>query len=62
MLGYDEDIKMGSNNGKLLGTILGNVYGIKHGLDVRTDLGYLDGSFDDSNDVKLEGSFLGEPL
>ena len=39
--------------GKFLGNILGNVDGIKLILDVRTEKGYLDGSFDGSNDGKL---------
>ena len=42
MIGYDEDIKLGSTDGKLLCTILGNVDGIALGIDVVIDMGYLD--------------------
>ena len=58
MLGSDEGIKLVSTNGKLLSTIIGNVYGITTGLDVGTELGYLDGSYVGFNDDKLEGLFL----
>ena len=44
---------MGYTGGKVLGTILVHVYGIKPGLGVGTELGYLDGSFDGSNDGKI---------
>ena len=37
---------MVSNDGKVFGTILGNVYVIPLGPDVRTELGSLDVSFD----------------
>ena len=43
----DEEIKVGSTDGKFLGTILENVDGITLDIDVGTELGYLDGSFDD---------------
>ena len=46
VIGSDECIKLGSTDGKFLGTILGNVDGIILGLDVGTELVYLDGSFD----------------
>ena len=46
MIGSDEGIELGSNDGKLIDTILGNLYGITLGLDVGTDLGSLDRSFD----------------
>ena len=36
VLGSDEGIKMISNDGKVLGTILWNVYGITLSLDVGT--------------------------
>ena len=55
VLWYDEGIKLGSTSGKVLVNILGNVYGITPGLDVGTNLGYLDGSFDVFNDGKLKG-------
>ena len=46
---YDEFIKMGSNYGKVIGTILGNVDLKTLGLDVGTDLGSLHGSYDNIN-------------
>ena len=46
----------------MIGTILGNVYVIRLGIDVGIELGSLDIIFDDSNDGKLEGFFPGEPL
>ena len=39
VLGYDEDIKLGSTHGKLIVTILVNVYLITLGIDVGKDLG-----------------------
>ena len=39
VLGSDDDIKLGLSDGKVLDTILGNVYGIKLGIDVETDFG-----------------------
>ena len=53
---------MGISDGKVLGTILVNVYGIAVGIDVRTELESLDGSIDGSNDVKLEILLLGDSL
>ena len=38
----------------MLGTILGNAYGITLGIDVGKELGYLDVSLDDSNYGNLE--------
>ena len=64
-LGSNEGIKLGSTDVKFLGTILGilgNVYGITLGIDIRTKLGFLDGSFDVSNDGNLEGLLLGDSL
>ena len=55
VLGSDKGIKLGSNDGKLIGTIVGNVDIITLEIDVGTDLGYLDGSLDDSNYGLLEG-------
>ena len=46
----DEGIKLGSTYGKVIGTILGDVYVITHGIDVETEVRYLDGSVDGSND------------
>ena len=58
MFGSDEGIKLVLSNGKCFGVILGNVDGITIGLDVGTELCYLYGSFDGSNDFKLEGLLL----
>ena len=60
VLGSDEGIKLGLFYSKVFDTILGNVDKITLGLDVGPDLGYLDRSFDCSNDGKLEGLLLGE--
>ena len=49
---------MGFSDDKFIGTILGDVYGITLGLNVGIDLGYLDESFDDFNDGKIEVLFL----
>ena len=49
MLGSDEGIKLGYTDGKVFGTILGNVDIITLGIDIGTELGFLDGSFDGSN-------------
>ena len=54
--------KMGLSNGKVFGTNLRNVDGITLGLGVGTELGYLDGSFGGSNDIKLEILLLGGSL
>ena len=45
----DEVIKIGLYYFGLICTILGNFYGITLGIDVVSELGYLDGSFDGSN-------------
>ena len=50
MLGSDKGIKLGSNDVKVIVTVLGNVYVITLGIDVGTELVYLDGSFDSFND------------
>ena len=62
MLGYDEFIKLGSTDGKVIVTILGHVYGITNWIDVGTDLVYFDGSFDGYNDGKIEVLLLGDSL
>ena len=54
MLGSDEGIKLGLSGGKVLGTILGNVYVITLDIDIGTYLGYLDGSLDGYNYVNIE--------
>ena len=46
----------------MLGTVLGNLYGTTLGIDVVTELGYLDGSFDGSNYGILEVLLLGGSL
>ena len=38
----------------MLGNIVGYVYKIILGLDLKLELGSLDGSFDDSNDGNIE--------
>ena len=45
----DEVIKIGLYYFELICTILGNFYGITLGIDVVSELGSLDGSFDGSN-------------
>ena len=47
---------------EVLGTILENVDGITVGIDVGTELGNLDVSFDGSNYGKLESLLLAESL
>ena len=42
VIGSDKGIKLVSTDGKVLGTILGNEYGITLGIDVKTDMGFLD--------------------
>ena len=46
MLGSNEGIKLVSTDGKVLGTIIVNAYGITLGVDVVTELISLDLSFD----------------
>ena len=58
VIGSDEGIKLGLCDVKLLVTLIENVDGIKLGVDVETDLGSLDGSFDGSNVGKIEGLFF----
>ena len=62
VLGSDEGIKLGSTDGKIFVIILGNGDGITLGLDVGTELLFLDGSFDGSNDCKLEVLLIGDSL
>ena len=62
VLGYDEGIKVGIYNGKVIGTILGYVDRITFGIDVVTELGSLDGFFDGFNYGKLEGLLLRDSL
>ena len=51
MLGTDDGILLVSADCELLGSTLGGAYGIKLGLDERTELSSRDVSFDGSNDV-----------
>ena len=53
---------LGSTDGKLIHAILWNVGVITLGIDVGTELCYLDRPFDVSNDGKLEGLMLGDSL
>ena len=59
VIGSDEGINLGYTDGKLLVSILVNLYVIKLGIGVVTEMGSLDGSSDGSNYDKLEGLFLG---
>ena len=49
---------MGYTDSKVFDTILRNVYGITLGIDIGTDMGFFDVSFDDCNDDKLEGLLI----
>ena len=62
MYGFDKGIKLRLFDGKLIGTILVYVDVITLGIDVGTELGYLDGSCNDSNDGNLEGLLVGYSL
>ena len=53
---------LGYTDGKLFGTILGNVYRITLRLDIGTDLGFLDGSSYGYNEGKLEALLLVDSL
>ena len=59
MIESDEGIRLGSTDGKVFCTILGNVDRITLGLDIGTELGSLNGLSDDSNDGKLRLLLLG---
>ena len=54
----DEGIKLGSTDGEVLGTILGDVDVPTLEIDVGTDLVSLDESFDGSNNGQVEGLLL----
>ena len=58
----DQGIKLRSTDCKLLVTILVNVDGTTLGLDVGTEMGSLDGSFNDSNDDNIGSLLIGESL
>ena len=49
VLGSDEGIKLGSNDGNVIGYILGHTDGITLGINVLTYMGSLDGSFGNIN-------------
>ena len=53
VLGYDEVIKVGYTNGKIIANILVNVDGISFGIDFVTELGSCGGYFFGSNYGKL---------
>ena len=56
--GSDKVIKLVLSDDKVIGTLLRDVYGMTSELDFGTDMGSLDGSFNGSNDDKLEVLFL----
>ena len=62
VIGTDEGIKLGYPYGEVFIIKLGEVYGIKLGLDVRIYMGSLDGPFDGCNIGKIEDLVLGESL
>ena len=62
VLGSDEGIKLLSTGGKLFVTILVIVDRITLGLGIGSELGFLDGSFDGSNEGKLKGLLIGDSL
>ena len=62
VLVYDDGIKLGFTDGKVIRICFGNVDGIILGLDVGTELGYLDASFHSCNDSKLSGLLIGASL
>ena len=55
--GNDEGIKLRLSDSIVIDTILRNVDGIILGIDVVEELGYLDGSFDSSNDRNFDSFF-----
>ena len=62
MIVSDECIKLGYTDGKVFVTILGNIDIITLGIYIGTKLGFLVGSFDVSNESKLEGLLLGDSV
>ena len=50
------------NYGKVIGTILRNLYRITLGIDFRTYMESLDGSLDGSNDGNIEGLLIGDSM
>ena len=57
-IGSYEGTRLGSTDGKVLVTILGNINRITVRIDIRTELGFLDVFFYGSNGGKLEGILL----
>ena len=62
VLGFGKCIKLGISGDKVLGNILGNMYGITLGIDIETWVVSINGSFDFSNDSKFEGLLLWDYL
>ena len=62
VLGFDQSINVVLSDGKLLCTVLKNLDGFTLEIGVGTELGSLDGSFDCSNDVNIEGLFIGDSV
>ena len=62
VIGSKKCIKLGIYDGKVLVLILGNIDGIRVGIDVGTEKGSLDGYFKSSNDGKLEGLLILDSL
>ena len=62
MLGSDEGTKLGISGGKVLENIVGNASIITLGIDVGTELGFLNGYFNGSNDDHLEDLCLEDSL
>ena len=58
MRGFDEVIKLVYIDGRVLGPVLGNVYGIILEIYFGTNMSSLDGYFDGSNYSNIEGLLL----
>ena len=59
LIGFDEGIKLGYIDSKLIRTIVENLDGITLRIDFGKEIGSSDVSFDSSNDVKLYRLLLG---
>ena len=57
VLANDKGIKLGPSDSKVLGALLRDVDGIILGIDVGTELGYLNGYIYVTNYGKIEGIF-----
>ena len=62
MIGSDEVINTGYTYGKVIDNMLVNVDEITLGLAVGSQLGFLDGPLEVSNDGKCEGLLIGDSL